>query len=98
MIPKDDDEAIGLYIDGLLEAGCVLNYVWDQEVEEPVNTKEEAEKIIGNLDIAHLHVTLPDAITTGWLFFVKGNEPIEVLCDHTVNLSSIVDPISKPWW
>lgn len=98
MIPGTDMEAVGLYIDGLLAAGVTLSSIWDQEEDTPVATKEEAMALIGNLDMAHLHVTLPDGMETGWLFFVCGNDPIEVLCDHTVNLSSVIDPISDPWW
>ena len=35
---------------------------------------------------------------TGWLFFVLGNAPIEVLADHSVNMESFVRPIVDPWW
>lgn len=34
----------------------------------------------------------------GWVWFVYGNSPEEVVCDHTTNLSYILDPLTKAWW
>jgi hypothetical protein len=33
----------------------------------------------------------------GWIRFVLGNEPFEVICDHTVNLSDVLDPLTEGW-
>lgn len=97
VIPKDDREAAGLVIDGLLAAGVTLDFVYDQEEEIPVATKEAALNAIFAVDAAHLNVRLADG-SKGWLWFVLGNEPIEVVCDHTVNLSDMIDPVTDPWW
>jgi hypothetical protein len=98
MIPKDDREAAGLVIDGLLAAGCTLRFVYDTEEEIETATKDEALDAIFAVDAAHLNVTLPDGERKGWVWFVLGNDPIEVVCDHTVNLSEFIDPITGPWW
>ena len=34
----------------------------------------------------------------GWVRFVLGNAPEEVICDHTVNLSSVIEPLTDSWW
>lgn len=34
----------------------------------------------------------------GWVWFVFGNDPEEVICDHTTNLSHVLDPMTEMWW
>jgi hypothetical protein len=53
--------------------------------------------LVCEVDEAPVYCLLPDG-STGWLFFVLGNDPEEVLNDHTVNVSHLVDPIIDPWW
>jgi hypothetical protein len=31
-------------------------------------------------------------------YFVYGNDPEEVVCDHGVSLSPILDPLTESWW
>lgn len=97
MIPSNDREAVSLIIDGLTKRGVTLDRVYDGEEDVPTPTKDEALSAIFSVDQAHLHVNLPDG-DTGWIFFVLGNEPIEVVCDCTVNVSPFIDPTVNPWW
>lgn len=39
-----------------------------------------------------------DGKGVGWVFFVYGNSPEEVICDHTTNLSEWLDPLTHSWW
>lgn len=34
----------------------------------------------------------------GWVWFVFGNMPEEVICDHTTSLSHVLDPLTEGWW
>ena len=96
-VPTTDSAAIKQIIDGLTTGGCTLMFVFDGEEEYPVSTRAEAVRHITDVDMAHLHVRLPDE-STGWVWFVLGNDPEEVAADCTVNLSPYIDPVVDPWW
>ena len=34
----------------------------------------------------------------GFIWFVFGNEPYEVIADHSVSLSHVLDPLTDSWW
>lgn len=34
----------------------------------------------------------------GWVWFVYGNSPEEVVCDYTTNLSHVIEPLTEKWW
>ena len=40
---------------------------------------------------------LPDS-TGNVGMFVMGNEPEEVICDHGLSLSPVLDPLTEGWW
>jgi hypothetical protein len=97
--PTTDRAAIGHVIDGLTKAGWTLDYVNDGEDEVPTPTKAKALEAITAVDDAYLfvyegHKNGPQ----GWVRFVLGNDPEEVVCDHTINLSAAIDPVTDPWW
>ena len=95
--PSTDRSAISQVIDGLTKAGWTLDRVYDGGDEDiPTPTKPEAMEAITAVDDAFLHVARNE--DTGWVRFVMGNEPIEVVCDNTVNLSDAIDPVTDPWW
>lgn len=97
MKPCDDRQAMRLVIRGIMAKGVTLDFIYDGEEDVPVSTTATALDILCNLDDAFLHVVRPDGIR-GWIRFVMGNEPFEVVCDHTINLSEYIDPITDPWW
>ena len=47
-------------------------------------------------DEACMYVRLPDG-TESFVYFVLGNEPYEVICDHGVSLSPVLDPLTDGW-
>jgi hypothetical protein len=95
--PKTDEAAARQIMTALLAAGYVLALVDDGEERIPVANADEAWEAIDAVEAATLHVTHP---TEGrsWLYFVLGNDPDEVLCDHGESLSPVIDPVTHAWW
>ncbi len=100
MIPSNDREAITLIMDGLREVGVLPVSTWDGEAEKKASTTAEVVAIATNLDEVVVNVTLPPGAEreSTHIYFVLGNEPIEVASDHGVSLSPYIDPIVNPWW
>lgn len=94
--PSSDKAGIRQTVRALKEAGWELDYVDDREEITPVSTETTAIEAVTAVDEAFLHVTRGD--DTGYVFFVMGNDPEEVICDHTVNLSVVLDPLTEGWW
>jgi hypothetical protein len=101
MKPSNDHEAISLILTGLVDAGCTLtgvvedNYCPDEVTE--VSTIVDTVSILDNLDEATVYVDTPDGVHS-FIYFVMGNSPEEVACDLGVSLSKFIDPIIDPWW
>lgn len=96
--PTTDREAATQIIDSVLAAGWGLLFVHDGEEDVHVNTRDEALEAIFAVDMAHLFAQHTGTDNTGWIWFVLGNEPDEVVCDHTVNLSNAIDRVTDRWW
>lgn len=97
--PSSDKAAIRQTIRALVEAGWHPLEVYDGEEVVPATTESEAIDAIMAVDDATLVVTegLTAPIQKGWIRFVMGNEPFEVICDHTINLSGVIDPLTNTW-
>jgi hypothetical protein len=95
--PSSDLAAIRQTIRALRAAGWTLDrvYVGDDE-DQPVSTETEAIAVITAVDDAYLYVKRGDE--TGWVRFVMGNDPDEVICDHTLTLSAVLDPLTDGWF
>ena len=96
--PSSDRGGVTQIIRGLRATGHTLDRVWDGGENVPVVNEKEALDAIFAVDEAYLHVRLPDSEREGWVRFVLGNDPEEVVCDYTVNLSDAIDPITDRWW
>ena len=96
--PSSDKAAATAIIRGVIHEGWRLDRVYDGEEDIDVTTVTEALDAIFAVDMAHLHLHHPKTDERGWIYFVLGNEPEEVACDHTVNLSPAIDPITDKWW
>jgi hypothetical protein len=96
--PTSDESAIRLTIRALRAAGYSLQCVDDGEEEVKVRTEAEALEAITAVDSAHLYLTTSDGEHAGWVWFVLGNEPFEVVSDHTLTLSHALDPLLESWW
>ena len=98
MKPSTDREAISLIIDGLIERGCTPTVARDGENDDlDYNDKDEALDWLTSCDESGLFVELPDG-EESFIYFVLGNSPEEVVCDHSINLEEYIDPIVMPWW
>lgn len=101
MKPSNDREAISLIIDGLIKRGCVPSICRDGDSEDiPYIDKNTALDWLTSCDESVLFVDLPEGAErdSTFIYFVLGNEPEEVVCDHGVSLSPYLDPIIDPWW
>lgn len=96
--PTSDRAAARQIITGLVHAGWRLDRVYDGEEDVDVVTVSQALDAVFAVDMAHLHVKHAETGDTGWVYFVLGNDPEEVVCDHTVNLSPAIDPVTEGWW
>jgi hypothetical protein len=94
--PTSDSAGIRQTIRALRAAGWELDYVWDGEERISVKNEGEAIREITNLDQAHLYFKVGEFY--GWVFFVLGNAPYEVINDHTTNLSAVIDPMTERWF
>lgn len=104
MKPSNDREAITLILEGLTKAGCKVTEVcddtWNKDVLTTVDSIEEAVNLVTGVDEAVVYLDLPAGAEreSTFIYFVLGNEPEEVACDHGVSLSPYIDPIVTPWW
>lgn len=96
--PSSDRAAATQIIRGLIHAGWRPDFVYDGEEDIDVVTVTQALDAIFAVDMAHLNVKHPTTGEKGWVWFVLGNSPEEVVADHTVNLSDAIDPITRGWW
>lgn len=94
--PSSDRAGIRQTIRTLRAAGWELDYVCDQEEDLPVTNEDEAIKAIMAVDEAFLNIKRGDE--TGYVFFVLGNSPEEVIADSTVNLLDTLDPMTNAWF
>ena len=98
MKPSNDREAITLILEGLIERGCEIILSIDGEREQlPFTDVTSAVAWVTSCDDGSVWVNTPDG-QESFVYFVLGNDPEEVACDHGVNLSQYIDPIVEPWW
>lgn len=99
--PSSDRAAIRQVIRALRNAGYTLTGGHDGEdfFEVPADASEDV--LIENLmacDSSTLHTWKGDAEPkNSHVYFVLGNEPYEVVCDHGVSLSPVLDPLTESW-
>lgn len=99
--PKSDKAAIRQVIRALRNAGYVITGGHDGEDRFTVAPDVSEDVLIDDYltvcDDSTLYVRTPD----GWesfIYFVLGNDPEEVVCDHGVSLSPVLDPLMEGWW
>ena len=94
--PTSDKAGIRQTIRTLKADGWELDFVFDGDEDTAVTGESEAIDAITAVDDAYLNVKRNGK--TGWVRFVLGNEPDEVINDYTVNLSDAIDPMTDKWW
>lgn len=93
--PTSDTAGIRQVIRALKADGWELAFVFDGEEDVTVTGEREAIDAITAVDDAYLNVERNG--TTGWVRFVLGNAPDEVVCDYTTNLT-VVDMLTSGWY
>lgn len=101
--PKTDRQAVLLTLTALQEHGYRLTIVWDgEEVVEVYDDVKIALDAVMAVDDAVVNVWRPGTggapSRGGWVFFVLGNDPEEVIRNHTGNLGDVLDPLMDSWW
>lgn len=95
--PSTDSAAIEATIHALLADGWELVAVKDgDDGNVAVTYRAQARRAITAVDMAHLYVRKGDE--TGWVFFVLGNDPEEVINNHTINLSEPLGRLMDSWF
>lgn len=109
--PSSDQAAIRQTLRALKAADVVPTYVeyggGDGEDVDQDATEQSIIDAIMAVDDAYLIVDLPASAPsethpghegrTSHIRFVMGNDPEEVICDHGVSLSYVLDPLTDGW-
>ena len=94
--PSSDSAAIRQTIRALRAAGWELDFVRDGEEDIPVTDENKAIKDLTAVDQSYLNVKRGEV--TGYVFFVLGNDPEEVICDYTTNLDPTISDLTNGWF
>jgi hypothetical protein len=96
--PKSDKSGVKKTYRALVKAGYTIVVV-DGAGEEFTNLTTEAEVIKEVMSCCDGYfVAYKDGQRIGFVWFVYGNSPEEVVSDCSVSLSHIIDPLTESWW
>lgn len=99
--PSSDRAAIRQVIRALRKAGYTITGGHDGEdffeVAADVSEDTLIDDYLTVCDDSTLH-TWKDGEGNSHVYFVLGNDPEEVVCDHGVSLSPVLDPLTEGWW
>lgn len=95
--PKDDRAGITQIVRALDKAGWIPTRVdyGDGEYVIAHGVPETVDEVVA---VDDAFVIVQRGTRDGWVRFVLGNDPDEVVCDYTVNLEDVIGPITKGWW
>lgn len=98
--PTTDRGGIQQVIRALQDAGWQLHYVNDGEGRVKTSTEQRAVDAITAVDQAWCYFkrTVDGTEQHGYVFFVLGNDPEEVVCDYTTNLDPTVGDLTGSWF
>lgn len=94
--PKTDRDGIQQVMEALSRDGWKVVGVQDYEDDPVMDSYDEALTYIMDLDEARLLVARGHG--HGWVYFVLGNDPEEVVSDYTLTLSHVLDDLTEGWW
>lgn len=98
--PSSDKAGIRQVIRALRAADHVIIGGHDGQDFFEVEPGASEDSLIESLmacDSSTMHVQLPNG-SNSHVLFVLGNDPEEVICDHGVSLSPVLDPLTEGWW
>jgi len=92
-----EEKIVKKTIEVLLAAGYTITV--DDGVEKVLQKSKDADDIFNAMmstDEDQLHVySKYTKLRVGWIFFVYGNDGYDVICDHTTNLSEVLEPVDQ---
>ena len=95
--PRDDKAGVKQTWQALTDAGYTIDVVDGAEETFTGLTKKQAVAEVMSCDDGYF-IVHKDGERVGWVWFVFGNSPEEVICDHSTTLSHVLDPLTKKWW
>lgn len=95
--PKTDLAGVKQVYKALVAAGYTVE---TQDCDTRERIRGDKKTVIAEAYAADdgYFIVTKDGEDFGWVWFVYGNSPEEVVCDHTVNLSPVLDPLTHSWW
>ena len=95
--PTTDRDGVEQTWDALTKAGYSID-VFDGAGEEFKGlSRDKAVEEVMSCDDGHF-IAFLNGKRVGFIWFVFGNEPDEVICDYAVTLEHIMDPLTEGWW
>lgn len=101
--PRDDASAVRQALSTLKGKGWVvtkLEYsdgeVYDGRVLSRRHDMNELMAEVMAVDDIFVHFRRGD--DTGWLYFVFGNSPAEVVCNSSLNVDDELQDLHRKWW
>lgn len=98
--PTTDRDGVQQTYRALTEAGYIIG-VRDGAGEDfaaPMTETDAIEEVM-SCDDGYFLVFRPDQTErVGWVYFVFGNSPEEVICDYTLNLEHVIGPLTENWF
>ena len=101
--PSSDKAGVRQTYRALRAAGFTIG-VQDGAHEEfpaPMSEEDAIGEVMSCDDgffIVHNDGTTNQADRFGYVYFVFGNSPEEVINDYTTNLENVIEPMSAKWW
>lgn len=96
--PKNDEQGVRQVYRALVGAGYKVSVV-DGEGEQFDHLTTEAEAIAEAMSCDDGYfVAFQNRERVGFVWFVYGNAPEEVVCDYSLSLSHVLDPLTNSWW
>ena len=95
--PKNDRAAVRQIVLALVEAGFTVNTVdyGDGETELVHNVDDAIDEVMA-VDESYL-IFHDSRGNDFWVYFVLGNDPEEVVSDHSLSLGKIIDEVVREW-
>ena len=95
--PKNDRAAVRQIVLALVEAGLTVNTVdyGDGETELVHNVDDAIDEVMA---VDEVYLILHNSQGHDfWVYFVLGNDPEEVVSDHSLSLGRIIDEVVREW-
>lgn len=94
--PSTDRAAVRKALQALYLAGYEFIDCQFGDDPEHVDTVDQALEHVMSVDDCFVTVRLSDG-SEGWVRFVLGNEPFEVICDYHLALEPVLGPLTEGW-